>query len=136
MIKVLIVFGTRPEAIKMAPLVRALKHPDQQAYFDARVCVTGQHRQMLDQVMEVFGIVPEYDLNIMKAGQDLFDITSAVLLGMRSVLDTFNPIWFWCTAIQGPAQRLPLRLFTDRWRWAMWRRDCGPIKGILPGRRK
>jgi UDP-N-acetylglucosamine 2-epimerase (non-hydrolysing) len=91
MIKVLIVFGTRPEAIKMAPLVRALKHPDQQAYFDARVCVTGQHRQMLDQVMEVFGIVPEYDLNIMKAGQDLFDITSAVLLGMRSVLDTFKP---------------------------------------------
>ncbi|GAO28531.1 non-hydrolyzing UDP-N-acetylglucosamine 2-epimerase [Geofilum rubicundum] len=91
MIKVLIVFGTRPEAIKMAPLVREFKKEENASVFDARVCVTGQHRQMLDQVMEVFGITPEYDLNIMKAGQDLFDITTEVLMGMKGILDEFKP---------------------------------------------
>ena len=91
MIKVLIVFGTRPEAIKMAPLVREFKKEENTQVFDARVCVTGQHRQMLDQVMEVFGITPEYDLNIMKAGQDLFDITTEVLMGMKGILDEFKP---------------------------------------------
>ncbi len=91
MIKVLIVFGTRPEAIKMAPLVREFAKKENRALFDARVCVTGQHRQMLDQVMELFEIVPEYDLNIMKAGQDLFDITTAVLTGLKPILDEFKP---------------------------------------------
>ena len=87
--KVLIVFGTRPEAIKMAPLVKAFE-----AYrddFDMRVCVTAQHREMLDQVLEMFEIEPYYDLNIMKAGQDLYDITANVLLGMRDVLSNFKP---------------------------------------------
>ena len=79
--KVLIVFGTRPEAIKMAPLVRELKKS-----FDVRVCVTGQHREMLDQVLNLFEIVPDYDLNIMKSGQDLFDVTNSVLHGMKHVL--------------------------------------------------
>ena len=86
---VMLVFGTRPEAIKMAPLVKEFqKHPDM---FRTMVCVTGQHRQMLDQVLEIFGITPDYDLNIMKQGQDLYDVTARVLTGMRSVLDEARP---------------------------------------------
>jgi len=87
--KVLLVFGTRPEAIKMAPLVKEFqKYPEK---FDTKVCVTGQHRQMLDQVLEVFDIHPDYDLNIMAPNQDLYDITTKVLLGMREVLKEFQP---------------------------------------------
>ena len=87
--KVLSVFGTRPEAIKMAPLVKEFqKYPGK---FELKVCVTGQHRRMLDQVLEVFGICPDYDLNIMAHNQDLYDITSKVLLGMRDVLKAFQP---------------------------------------------
>lgn len=86
--KVLSVFGTRPEAIKMAPLVKALAEDN---FFDSRVCVTAQHREMLDQVLELFEISPDYDLNLMKAGQDLYDITSGVLLGLRNVLKEFQP---------------------------------------------
>ena len=87
--KILLVFGTRPEAIKMAPLVKALQKDTEQ--FETRVCVTAQHRQMLDQVLEVFGITPEYDLNIMAPNQDLYDITAKVLLGLREVLKDFRP---------------------------------------------
>ncbi|MDR2917477.1 MAG: UDP-N-acetylglucosamine 2-epimerase (non-hydrolyzing) [Tannerella sp.] len=87
--KVLLVFGTRPEAIKMAPLVKEFqKYPDD---FDTKVCVTGQHREMLDQVLHLFDIVPDYDLNIMKQGQDLYDVTSCVLTGMRDVLKETRP---------------------------------------------
>jgi len=87
--KILIVFGTRPEAIKMAPLVKAFqKHTDS---FETKVCVTAQHREMLDQVLDLFEITPEYDLNIMKPGQDLYDVTSNVLLGMKSILTDFKP---------------------------------------------
>ena len=87
--KVMLVFGTRPEAIKMAPLVKEFqKYPDT---FKTIVCVTGQHRQMLDQVLQLFGIVPDYDLNIMKQGQDLYDVTSRVLTGMRDVLKESQP---------------------------------------------
>ena len=87
--KVLLVFGTRPEAIKMAPLVKEFqKSPTE---FQTVVCVTGQHREMLDQVLKIFGIVPDYDLNIMKQGQDLYDVTSRVLLGMRDVLKETRP---------------------------------------------
>lgn len=86
---ILLVFGTRPEAIKMAPLVHELKkHPDM---FITKVCVTGQHREMLDQVLRLFEITPDYDLNIMKPNQDLFDITSRILLGMRDVLNEVRP---------------------------------------------
>ena len=88
MIKVLSVFGTRPEAIKMAPLVNLLK---QQPQIDSRVCVTGQHREMLDQVLQLFGITPEYDLAIMKAGQDLYDVTTSILLSIKPVLRDFKP---------------------------------------------
>lgn len=86
--KVMLVFGTRPEAIKMAPLVKALQ---QERGYDTVVAVTGQHRQMLDQVLSLFDIFPDYDLNIMKSGQDLYDITSRVLLGMRDVLERSQP---------------------------------------------
>lgn len=87
--KIMLVFGTRPEAIKMAPLVKEFqKHP---AKFQTIVCVTGQHRQMLDQVLEIFDIKPDYDLNIMKQGQDLYDVTARVLTGMRDVLREAQP---------------------------------------------
>lgn len=85
----MLVFGTRPEAIKMAPLVKEFqKYPDK---FETIVCVTGQHRQMLDQVLEIFDIVPDYDLNIMKQGQDLYDVTARVLTGMRDILTKTKP---------------------------------------------
>ena len=87
--KILLVFGTRPEAIKMAPLVKKLQeYPEQ---FQTIVCVTGQHREMLDQVLRLFDITPDYDLNIMKPNQDLYDITSRILLGMRDVLKEVQP---------------------------------------------
>ena len=87
--KILLVFGTRPEAIKMAPLVKKLQEMPEE--FNTMVCVTGQHREMLDQVLQLFDIVPEYDLNIMKPNQDLYDITSRILLGMRDVLKEVQP---------------------------------------------
>lgn len=86
--KVLTVFGTRPEAIKMAPLVHALaKDPD----FEAKVCVTAQHREMLDQVLSLFSIVPDYDLNIMRPGQGLTEITCGILEGLKPILESFRP---------------------------------------------
>ncbi|MBR5640429.1 MAG: UDP-N-acetylglucosamine 2-epimerase (non-hydrolyzing) [Muribaculaceae bacterium] len=87
--KVMLVFGTRPEAIKMAPLVKCLQQRNEE--FEAIVCVTGQHREMLDQVLKIFDIIPDYDLNIMKAGQDLYDVTTRVLQGMRDILKEVNP---------------------------------------------
>lgn len=86
--KVLLVFGTRPEAIKMAPLIKAFQ---EEKNIISKVCVTAQHREMLDQVLDLFDIKPDYDLNIMKAGQDLFDVTTNVLLGLKDVLNDFNP---------------------------------------------
>ena len=87
--KIMLVFGTRPEAIKMAPLVKEFQQrPDE---FQTIICVTGQHREMLDQVLHIFEITPDYDLNIMKQGQDLYDVTARVLLGMRDVLKEARP---------------------------------------------
>ena len=86
--KVLLVFGTRPEAIKMAPLVKEFQEDSE---FQTIVCVTAQHREMLDQVLDIFDIKPDHDLNIMKQGQDLYDITSRVMLGLRDVLNETNP---------------------------------------------
>ena len=85
----MLVFGTRPEAIKMAPLVKEFQRYPQD--FETIVCVTAQHREMLDQVLKIFEITPDYDLNIMKQGQDLYDVTSRVLLGMRDVLNEVKP---------------------------------------------
>ena len=87
--KIMLVFGTRPEAIKMAPLVKALQARPED--FETVVVVTGQHRQMLDQVLHLFDITPDYDLNIMKPGQDLYDVTSRILTGMRDVLKECRP---------------------------------------------
>ena len=87
--KILLVFGTRPEAIKMAPLVKKLQANPKE--FQTIVCVTGQHREMLDQVLQIFEVTPDYDLNIMKQGQDLYDVTSRVLLGLRDVLKQEQP---------------------------------------------
>jgi UDP-N-acetylglucosamine 2-epimerase (non-hydrolysing) len=86
--KILSLFGTRPEAIKMAPIVKALQNDP---FFTSKLCVTAQHRQMLDQVLDLFEITPDHDLNIMKDGQDLYDITSRVLLGVRDVLEQEKP---------------------------------------------
>ena len=87
--KIMLVFGTRPEAIKMAPLVKEFQQ--RPGEFQTIVCVTGQHREMLDQVLHIFEITPDYDLNIMKQGQDLYDVTARVLLGMRDVLKEVRP---------------------------------------------
>jgi len=87
--KILIVFGTRPEAIKMAPVILAFKKEIE--HFETKVCVSGQHREMLDQVLDIFEIKPDFDLNIMKAGQDLYDITGRVMFGIRDVLNNFKP---------------------------------------------
>ncbi|MDD0842214.1 non-hydrolyzing UDP-N-acetylglucosamine 2-epimerase [Pseudomonas sp. Gutcm_11s] len=87
-LRTLCIFGTRPEAIKMAPLVLAL---EADARFESRICVTGQHRQMLDQVLRLFTISPDYDLQVMRPGQDLTDITTSVMSGLRPVLDEFKP---------------------------------------------
>ena len=87
--KIMLVFGTRPEAIKMAPLVKEFQK--NQEDFETIVCVTGQHREMLDQVLKIFDIIPDYDLNIMKQGQDLYDVTARVLTGMRDVFKQCKP---------------------------------------------
>lgn len=87
--KILLVFGTRPEAIKMAPLIK--KFQNKSAQFETIVCVTGQHREMLDQVLSIFDIQPDYDLDIMRQGQDLYDVTARVLIGMRNVLRKVQP---------------------------------------------
>ena len=86
--KNLIVFGTRPEAIKMAPLVKAFQKDDS---FQTKVCVTAQHREMLDQVLDFFDIVPDYDLNLMKPNQNLFSLTADIILQLQSVLEDFKP---------------------------------------------
>ncbi len=86
--KVMLVFGTRPEAIKMAPLVKAFESDND---FDTTVCVTAQHREMLDQVLDLFEIKPDYDLNIMKPGQNLYEVTSNILLGLKDVLEEAKP---------------------------------------------
>ena len=86
--KVMLVFGTRPEAIKMCPLVNELKT---RKNIETVVCVTGQHRQMLDQVLDAFGVIPDYDLSIMKQGQTLFDITAGILNRIKEVLEDVKP---------------------------------------------
>lgn len=112
--KILTVFGTRPEAIKMAPLVKLLS---QQAGIDARVCVTAQHREMLDQVLELFDIKPDFDLNIMKAGQNLTGVSNAILTGIEPVLQQFRPDLVlvhgdtsttFCTTLAAFYQRIPI----------------------------
>ncbi len=88
-IKVLVIFGTRPEAVKMAPIIKSLKNEEE--YFDTKICVTAQHREMLDQVLRIFEIKPDYDLNIFKSGQTLTEITCRALMGLEGVIEDFKP---------------------------------------------
>ena len=117
-LRIMTVFGTRPEAIKMCPLVLEMrKYTD---YIEPVVAVTAQHREMLDQVLRLFAIEPDYDLNIMTSGQTLYD----------------SRTWFWSTAI--PQQRLPghWRPITPRLNWGMWRQACVPATSFLPTRKR
>lgn len=115
--KVMLVFGTRPEAIKMAPLVKAFQKEFDK--FQTIVCVTGQHREMLDQVLAIFDIKPDYDLNIMKQGQDLYDVTSRVLLGMRDVLKKARPDIVLVHGDTTTSTAAALAAFISRFLWDM-----------------
>jgi len=88
MVKNLIIFGTRPEAIKMSPLVKEFRKHEM---FDTRVCVTAQHREMLDQVLDFFEIEPDFDLDLMKPNQNLYTLTSDIILGLKSILEEYEP---------------------------------------------
>ena len=93
--KILLIFGTRPEAIKMAPLVKEFqKHTK---FFETKVCVTAQHREMLDQVLKFFDIKPDYDLNLMKPGQNLYSLTASIIESLKPILEKFNPRFCFCT---------------------------------------
>lgn len=129
MIKVMLVFGTRPEAIKMCPLVKEFqKHNDA---FETIVCVTGQHREMLDQVLNIFEVKPDYDLNIMKQGQDLYDVTARVLTGMR---DVFKECRF--MVIPQHQRRQPLQHSISRFLLVMSRQDFVHITSTHHGQRR
>ena len=133
-IKVMTVFGTRPEAIKMAPLIKVLE--EQSQGFDSVVVVTAQHRQMLDQVLEDFQITPNHDLNIMKDGQTLTDITSRVLNLLTEVLVTEQPDIVLVHGDTTTSFAAALAAFFNRFRWDMWKQDYGPGKNILRFRKK
>ena len=131
---ILLVFGTRPEAIKMAPLVKELqKFPDR---FETVVCVTAQHRQMLDQVLQIFGIVPDYDLDIMQAGQDLYDVTARVLLGMREVLKSAKPDVVLVHGDTSTSTAAALAAFYQQIPVGHVEAVCGPAISTVPGRKK
>ena len=109
-IRVMTIFGTRPEAIKMAPLVKELEG---RAGVESLCCVTAQHREMLDSVLHIFQLTPQYDLNIMEPRQTLSTITSKCLLGVEQVLRRQSPTWFWSTGIRPPHFRARWRPFTS-----------------------
>lgn len=121
--RIMIVFGTRPEAIKMCPLVKELKKRDA---FQVTVCVTAQHRQMLDQVLETFDVIPDYDLNIMKPKQSLFDITINVLGGIKNILEEVHPD---VVLVHGDTSLHSLRHWRAsicKYRSGMWKQDFAP----------
>lgn len=116
-IKLMTVFGTRPEAIKMCPLVLEMqKYPD---FIEPIVAVTAQHREMLDQVLQLFAIKPDYDLNIMTAGQTLYDVTGRALAGLKDVLAEAQPDMVWCMVIQLRPLSGLWHLFMPRFQWGM-----------------
>lgn len=131
--KVMLVFGTRPEAIKMCPLVNELKTRTDE--FETVVTVTGQHREMLDQVLRVFGVTPDHDLAIMKPGQTLFDVTCDVLLKLKASSRTRGPTSSWSTETPRPASPRRSRASTFRSPWATSRRGCARTTSTVPGRR-
>lgn len=117
--KILVVFGTRPEAIKMVPVVKKLE--EQHEFLELKVCVTAQHRQMLDQVLEIFRITPDFDLNVMKPDQDLYSLTASVLVKLGEVFGAYGPTWCWSTATLPPLFALHWLLTTGKSRSGMWR---------------
>ena len=131
--KVMLVFGTRPEAIKMCPLVNELKARTDE--FETVVTVTGQHREMLDQVLRVFGVTPDHDLAIMKPGQTLFDVTCDVLLKLRAVLEDEKPDVVLVHGDTTTSFARPSRASTFRSPWATSRRGCARTTSTVPGRR-
>jgi len=131
--KVLTVFGTRPEAIKMAPVVQVLAADPG---IDAKVCVTAQHRQMLDQVLDIFRIQPDFDLDLMKPGQDLSDITSNVLLGMRNVFSTWTPDIVLVHGDTTTTLGASLSAYYAKSGSGMSKRACAPTTNTRPGRKK
>ena len=128
--KIMLVFGTRPEAIKMAPLVKEFQK--NQEDFETIVCVTGQHREMLDQVLKIFDIKPDYDLNIMKQGQDLYDVTARVLTGMRDVFKQCKPDVVLVHGDTTTSTAAALAAFYQD----MWRLACVHITSIVRGLRR
>ena len=138
-LKVMTIFGTRPEAIKMCPLVLEMKkYPDM---LEPIVAVTAQHREMLDQVLDLFQIKPDYDLNIMTAGQTLYDVTSRALMGLKDVLEEAKPDLVLVhgdttTTFVGALASSYTTLFRSRSPWVMWKPDCGPGTSTLPFRKR
>ena len=132
-IRVMTIFGTRPEAIKMAPLALELSRRPQ---IDALCCVTAQHRQMLDSVLDIFRLVPDFDLNIMEPRQTLSTITSKCLLGMEEVLEQADPTWSWSTVTPPPPSPAPWPPSTTGCPWATWRPACAPMTNTPPTRRR
>ena len=132
-LKIMSIFGTRPEAIKMAPLVKAL---EKEKDFQSIVVVTAQHREMLDQVLDLFQITPQYDLNIMKAGQTLSDITCRVLKGLEPVLEKERPDMILVHGDTTTTLRRPWLLFIKKYPLVTLRRDFDPGIFIPPFQRK
>lgn len=132
-IKVMSVFGTRPEAIKMAPLVQTLA---QRPEFESICCLTGQHREMLDSVMQIFRLTAQYDLNIMQKQQTLSSITTRALLGMEQALQEAQPDLVLVHGDTSTTFAGALAAFYQKVRSAMSRQACGPMTGIPPSRRR
>ena len=127
-------FGTRPEAIKMAPLALLLAADER---FDAEDCVTGQHRQMLDQVLELFELEPDFDLNIMRPAQTLTDVTTAILQGMKDIFVDYRPDVILVHGDTATTFATTLAWPTiTRFQWLTSRLDCVPVISILPGPRR
>src|SRR6516165_8122105 len=131
--KLLFVFGTRPEAIKLAPMVRELSaRPD----FQCKVCVTGQHRELLAQVLDLFGLRPDWNLEIMRPDQDLAYLTGAALSGVAGVLASWRPIGSLCKGTRPRPLPVRLRRSTREFRWRMSRPACAPTTSIRRGLRR
>ena len=131
-LRIMSVFGTRPEAIKMCPLVQELANREG---IESLCCVTAQHRQMLDSVLEVFQVKPDWDLDIMTPRQTLSTITSKCLTGMDEAIDALKrQIWF--TGTPPPPLPVPCQPFTIRCPLGTWRQDCEPMTSILPFQRR